>query len=61
MSGFQEFLDGFLTSWRKSSIDELKGYISESLLAREVTSQSEIYDFGYEESIQGWERAFNAF
>ncbi|TKD72437.1 flavoprotein [Pseudalkalibacillus hwajinpoensis] len=61
MSGFQEFLDEFLSSWRRSSIDELKSYISESYQAREVTSQSEVYDFHYEESIQGWEQAFHAF
>ena len=61
MSGFQEFLDDFLTSWQNSSLDEIKYKISDSYQAREISSQSELYDFGYEESIQGWDQAFTAF
>ncbi len=61
MSGFKEFLEEFLTSWQNSSLDEIKYKISDSYQAREISSQSEVYDFGYEESIQGWEQAFTAF
>ncbi|WP_270180791.1 flavoprotein [Alkalihalobacillus sp. CinArs1] len=61
MKNFDEFLDEFLESWRQSSIDGVKYKISDSYQAREITSQSEIYDFGYTESVKGWEQAFTAF
>ncbi|WP_166000188.1 flavoprotein [Bacillus sp. Cs-700] len=61
MSGFQEFLDDFLSSWQNSSLDEIKVKISDSYQAREISSQSELYDFGYDESIEGWDQAFKAF
>ncbi|WLR58788.1 flavoprotein [Guptibacillus hwajinpoensis] len=61
MSGFEEFLDDFLSSWRNCSLDEIKYKISDTYQAREISSQSERYDFGYEESIQGWDQAFSAF
>ncbi|WP_347551735.1 flavoprotein [Pseudalkalibacillus hwajinpoensis] len=61
MSGFQEFLDSFLTSWENSSLEEVTYVISESYQAREVSSQSEVVDFGYKESIEGWKQAFKSF
>ncbi|WP_377890966.1 flavoprotein [Alkalihalobacillus sp. R86527] len=61
MKSFDEFLDEFLESWSQSSIDGVKYKISDSYQAREVTSQSEIYDFGYIESVKGWEQAFTSF
>ncbi|WP_098442501.1 flavoprotein [Bacillus sp. es.036] len=61
MSGFQEFLDDFLSSWQNSSLDEMKVKISDSYQAREISSQSELYDFGYDESIEGWDQAFTSF
>ncbi|MDQ0483738.1 flavoprotein [Guptibacillus hwajinpoensis] len=61
MSGFQEFLDDFLTSWHNCSLDDMKYIINDTYQAREVSSQSELYDFGYEESIEGWDQAFTAF
>lgn len=61
MKSFEEFLDEFLESWSGSNIDGVKYKISDSYQAREITSQSEIYDFGYTESVQGWEQAFSTF
>ncbi|WP_245690022.1 hypothetical protein [Sediminibacillus albus] len=37
----------------------INGNLSVEYQAREVTSESEIMDFGYQESIEGWEQAFN--
>lgn len=61
MKTFEDFLDEFLESWRNSSIEEMKYRISDTYQAREVTSQSEIYDFGYTESVKGWDQAFSSF
>ena len=55
---FRSFLDSYLESWRSSSLDEMKEAISKEYKAREV-SDGFINDFGYEESIKGWEQGFN--
>jgi hypothetical protein len=55
---FRRFLDTFLDIWRSSSIDGLKDFISKDYQAREIT-EGEIVDFGFEESVQGWEQGFN--
>lgn len=55
---FKVFLEGFLESWRKSSLTEMKEWISHDYQAREITN-GEIVDFGYEESINGWEQGFH--
>lgn len=49
MSGFQKFLDDFITSWQNFSLDDMKYKISDTYHAREISSQSERYDFGYKE------------
>ena len=55
---FQQFLNTYLDVWRTSSLTELKDIISKDYKAREITG-GEIIDFGYEESINGWEQGFN--
>ena len=55
---FQKFLDMYIDIWRNSSLDELKDLISKDYKAREITGE-ELVDFGYEESINGWEQGFN--
>ena len=55
---FRQFLDTYLDVWRTSSLTELKGLISKDYIAREITGE-EIVDFGYKESINGWEQGFN--
>ncbi|WP_102027715.1 flavoprotein [Salirhabdus sp. Marseille-P4669] len=57
-TSFRTFLDSFFTTWRNSAIHKLKEIISKDYQAREVVSSGEISDFGYEESIQGWEQGF---
>ncbi len=54
---FEGFLEEFLAAWKKSSIIEMERYISRDYQAREI-SNGEIFDFGYEESINGWEQGF---
>ncbi|KAA0550420.1 flavoprotein [Bacillus sp. BGMRC 2118] len=54
---FETTLEGYLHAWRSSSLLELQKYIAEDYSAREV-SQGEIIDFGYEQSIAGWEQGF---
>lgn len=54
---FRSFLNGFLNSWQNSSIDEMKDLLSIDYQAREITN-GEIEDFGYVESINGWEQGF---
>ena len=55
---FQEFLDTYIATWRNSSLTELKNFISKDYKAREITG-GEIVDFGYEQSISGWEQGFH--
>ncbi|CAM5215731.1 Flavoprotein OS=Ureibacillus acetophenoni OX=614649 GN=SAMN05877842_11964 PE=4 SV=1 [Ureibacillus acetophenoni] len=55
---FRVSLNSYLESWRSSSLAELKEFISTDYMCREI-SKGEIVDFGYEESIQGWEQGFN--
>jgi hypothetical protein len=55
---FKPFLDTFLEVWRTSSMDELRVLISKDYKAREITN-GEIADFGFEESILGWEQGFD--
>lgn len=55
---FSIFLDTYLNTWRNSSLVELKELISQAYEAREITGGN-IVDFGYEESLNGWEQGFN--
>ncbi|BCB03925.1 GNAT family N-acetyltransferase [Bacillus sp. KH172YL63] len=57
-TSFMECLDSFLAAWRSSSIHELEPFISKQYRAREI-KHGEIIDFGYEESISGWEQGFD--
>ncbi|WP_391207213.1 flavoprotein [Psychrobacillus sp. L4] len=57
-NSFRQFLHTYLEVWRTSSLIELKDLISKEYQAREITG-GEIVDFGYEESIKGWEEGFN--
>jgi hypothetical protein len=57
---FRVFLESFKESWKRSSIDDLKKAISNDYQAREIRKR-DIFDFGYDESIEGWEQAFNQF
>ena len=54
---FKKFLDTYIEAWRSSSLTELKNCISKDYKAREI-SGGEIDDFGYEQSINGWEQGF---
>lgn len=55
---FLDFLDTYLGIWRNSSLGDLKELISQEYKAREITN-GEIVDFGFEESVNGWEQGFN--
>jgi hypothetical protein len=57
---FRVFLESFKELWKRSSIDDLKKVISNDYQAREIRKR-DIFDFGYDESIEGWEQAFNQF
>ncbi|MBM7665821.1 hypothetical protein JOC25_002314 [Solibacillus kalamii] len=57
-NSFSIFLDTYLDAWRNSSLADMKDLISQSYEAREITGGN-IVDFGYEESLNGWEQGFN--
>ncbi|MBS8264265.1 flavoprotein [Mesobacillus boroniphilus] len=57
-SSFNRFHENYLEAWKKSSLSELKPMISREYQAREITG-GKISDFGYDESIRGWEQGFN--
>jgi len=57
-NSFRQFLDSYLDVWRNSSLTELESMISKDYKAREI-SAGELVDFGYKESITGWEQGFN--
>ena len=57
-NSFSVFLDTYLDVWRTSSLVDLKELISKDYKAREITGR-DIVDFGYEESVNGWEQGFN--
>ncbi|WP_409290297.1 flavoprotein [Peribacillus sp. SCS-37] len=54
---FRNFLDTYLASWRSSNLADLAGIIAEDYQAREIRN-GEIVDFGYGESLSGWEQGF---
>lgn len=56
-NSFRKFLDSYLEIWRNSSLTDMKNIISEEFSAREI-SDGEIVDFGYDESVSGWEQGF---
>ncbi|WP_416731756.1 flavoprotein [Fictibacillus sp. JL2B1089] len=55
---FDEFYKEYLDSWRHFSIKGIEKVVSPEYTAREIRG-NEVYDFGYEESIDGWNHAFN--
>ena len=57
-NSFLGFLDTYLDAWRNSSIVDLRDLISQDYKAREIAGR-DIVDFGYEESVNGWEQGFN--
>jgi hypothetical protein len=54
---FRRFLNHYLHVWRNSSLEEMKELISKDYQAREIRGD-QIDDFGYGESIKGWEQGF---
>lgn len=54
---FNQFHEHYLELWKTSSLAELKGIISQEYQAREIAG-GKVSDFGYEESIRGWEQGF---
>lgn len=57
-NSFRKFLDSYLEVWSNSSLTDLKNIISKDYKAREILG-GELVDFGYEESMTGWEQGFN--
>ncbi|RSD25419.1 flavoprotein [Mesobacillus subterraneus] len=57
MPSFNSFHNKYLDAWRNSSLQELTPMISRDYQAREI-AEGKISDFGYEESIRGWEQGF---
>ncbi|WP_137789382.1 flavoprotein [Bacillus sp. E(2018)] len=54
---FEQFYKMYLDSWRNFSIQSIENVVSPEYSAREIRGK-EVYDFGYEESIDGWNHAF---
>jgi hypothetical protein len=54
---FNTFIENYLEAWRTSSLPELKLIISPEYQAREI-ARGKISDFGYDDSIRGWEQGF---
>ena len=57
-SSFSVFIDTYLNVWKNSSLVDLRELMSQDYKAREITG-NDIVDFGYEESVNGWEQGFN--
>jgi len=57
-NSFSLFLDFYLEVWRTSSFSNLEKIIAQEYKAREITA-GKIVDFGYEESMEGWEQGFH--
>lgn len=57
-NSFHKFFDWYLDVWRNSSLSELETIISKDYKAREI-SGGKLVDFGFDESITGWEQGFN--
>ncbi len=55
---FNRFFEQYLEGWINSSLIQFKSMISQEYQAREITGGN-ITDFGYDESIRGWEHGFN--
>jgi hypothetical protein len=55
---FRQFLNTFIDAWKQSSITNMAKFIPNDYQAREIT-RGEIVDFGYDESISGWEQGFD--
>lgn len=55
---FEQFLDRFIDIWQNSSLIEMKNVISRDYQAREI-SNGKMDDFGFVESISGWEQGFS--
>ncbi|GAA0606769.1 hypothetical protein GCM10009001_25030 [Virgibacillus siamensis] len=58
MNNFREFLNHYMNSWRHSSLIEMEKVISKDFRAREFRD-GEAVDYGYEQSVSGWEQGFN--
>ncbi|MFC0237285.1 flavoprotein [Fictibacillus phosphorivorans] len=54
---FNQFYKEFIKSWSTFSIKGIEDVISSKYTAREIRGK-DVYDFGYEESIDGWNHAF---
>jgi hypothetical protein len=56
-SSFTKFHKRYFDIWQTGSLSQMKEIISQEYQAREVTD-GKVIDFGYEESIRGWEQGF---
>jgi hypothetical protein len=56
-TSFNKFHEHYLEIWKTSSFAELKEIISQEYQAREIAG-GKVSDFGFEESIRGWEQGF---
>ncbi|MEI5907975.1 flavoprotein [Bacillus spongiae] len=54
---FEKSLHAFINAWSSSSLIKFKDFLSKDYKAREIR-EGEIIDFGYEESILGWQQGF---
>ncbi|SDL63662.1 Catechol 2,3-dioxygenase [Sediminibacillus halophilus] len=54
---FEQYLESYLDAWRNFSLEALQKHISNDYQAREARG-SEVVDFGYQQSLEGWEQAF---
>lgn len=61
MVEFREFFERFKDAWKNNSLGELVLMIDKGFQAREIVKGLEIVDFGYDESVKGWEQAFSHF
>lgn len=55
---FKRFFENYLEAWKNSSLEDLQPMISHEYQAREI-ADGKISDFGYDESMRGWEQGFN--
>lgn len=56
-ASFNSFFNSYIQSWKNSSLGDMQEIISQNYQAREI-SAGKIIDFGYEDSIRGWQQGF---
>lgn len=61
MTEFQSFFKQYQQAWNGGDAKKLVGLFSKDLQVREAHAGNDISDWGYEQSLSGWQQAFDAY